>query len=450
MDLLHKNVHNEPGWLQRYVLHFDYLLLIFVLVTTGFGLLVLDGATYGLPKVAGKVADQARWWAISMGVFAGAVVFPYRWLKALGWGVYLFIIGTLVMLFCAGHYEFNPGGYAKTINGACSWFDVPVPGLGLVRVQPAEFAKIALVIVLSQWLAWRREHLKNLWECIMPVVLMAIPGLLVCSQPDFGSFAIFLPLPFILLFVAGLPWRIVWPTIVVSLIVIVIGTYYLATAKEVPFMRQYALARIQVFLKGPISEAINPIASILNPPGIEQILYGPNTSEAVVETPTAASPDAANNAATPEARKSKIEKRKKDYQLYQAELALGSGQLTGKGRRKGTQTQMQFLPDFWTDFVFSSLGEQFGLVGCLGLLGLYLLIMWRAIRIAILNEDPFGRYLVCGLISIVLLHVYLNVGMSTRLLPQTGLPLPLITYGGSFLATNYLIFGLIANVSMRR
>ncbi len=448
MDRMLTSDHNEPGWLQRYVLHFDYLLFLLVLGTTGFGLLVLDGATYGLPDVAGKVADQARWWGISLGVFAGAVLVPYRWLKALGWVAYLFLLGTLVLLFCAGHYGFNPGEYAKTINGACSWFDVPVPGMGMVRVQPAEFAKIALVLVLSHWLAWRHEHLKNLWECIIPVALMGIPGLLVCSQPDFGSFAIFLPLPFILLFVAGLPWRIVWPTIVISLVLIFCGTYYLATAQKVPFMRQYALARIQVFLKGPISEAINPIASILNPPGIEQVLYG-SPATATVETPALTSPEAEKEAAQ-ETRKSKVEKRKKDYQLYQAELALGSGQLTGKGWRKGTQTQMRFLPDFWTDFVFSSLGEQFGLVGCLGLLGLYLLIMWRAVRIAVLNEDPFGRYLVCGLISIVLLHVYLNVGMSTRLLPQTGLPLPLVTYGGSFLATNYLIFGLIANVSMRR
>ncbi|HNY28494.1 MAG TPA: rod shape-determining protein RodA [Candidatus Sumerlaeota bacterium] len=443
------NTPHEPGWLQRYLFHFDYLLFLFVLAATGFGLLVLDGATYGLVgQVAGKVADQARWWGISMAVFALAVLIPYSWLKALGWVAYLFLIGTLFVLFCADHFGFNPGEYAKMINGAYSWFDVPVPGLGVVRAQPSEFAKIALVLVLSHWLAWRHEYLTNLWECIVPVVLMTLPVILICAQPDFGSAAIFLPLPFILLFVAGLPWRIVWPTVVVSLIVVVIGMYYLATAKEVPFMRQYALARIQVFLKGPISEAINPIANILNPPGIEQVLYGSNDS-ATVETPAAAAETASNETAA-ETRKSKIEKRKKDYQLYQAELALGSGQLTGKGWRNGTQTRMQFLPDFWTDFVFSSLGEQFGLVGCLGLLGLYLLIMWRAVRIAILNEDPFGRYLVCGLISIVLLHVYLNVGMSTRLLPQTGLPLPLVTYGGSFLATNYLIFGLIANVSMRR
>ncbi len=395
--------------------------------------------------MAENVGDQARWWGISLVVFIGAVAIPYRWLKALGWGAYLFLLGALVWLFCAGHYGFNPGGYAKTINGACSWFDVPVPGLGLVRVQPAEFAKIALVLVLSHWLAWRRERLTSVWECIVPVVLMAIPGLLVCSQPDFGSFAIFLPLPFILLFVAGLPWRIVWPTVLISLVLIVSGTYYLATAKEVPFMRQYALARIQVFLKGPISEAINPIASILNPPGIEQVLYGPSAS---APTLPSATEDAEKNSA--DEQKKKVTKGKKDYQLYQAELALGSGQITGKGWRKGTQTQMRFLPDFWTDFVFSSLGEQFGLIGCLSLLALYLFILWRSVRIAILNEDPFGRYLVCGLISIVLLHVYLNVGMSTRLLPQTGLPLPLITYGGSFLATNYLIFGLIANVSMRR
>ena len=138
------------------------------------------------------------------------------------------------------------------------------------------------------------------------------------------------------------------------------------------------------------------------------------------------------------------------YNIRQAEISLGSGGLWGKGWKRGTQTRLRFLPERHTDFIFSSLGEQFGLGGCVVLLSLYTLIIGRALRPALTVRNKFGRLSVVGLVSCFIIHILFNVGMSLRLLPVTGLPLPLFSYGGSFLLTNYILFGIIDSIYMRR
>ena len=138
------------------------------------------------------------------------------------------------------------------------------------------------------------------------------------------------------------------------------------------------------------------------------------------------------------------------YNIRQAEISLGSGGIWGKGWKQGTQTRLRFLPERHTDFIFSSLGEQFGLAGCALLLLLYGLICLRALIAVHYTRNSFGRLLVVGLLACFLLHILFNVGMTLRLLPVTGLPLPLFSYGGSFLLTNYLIFGMIQSVGMRK
>jgi cell division protein FtsW (lipid II flippase) len=239
------------------------------------------------------------------------------------------------------------------------------------------------------------------------------------------------------------------------------GLYAIYTAETtLSFLRPHQMKRIQVF-RAPLEDALRPIFRPFQPAGVEQALAGLGTDptrraptaeagpgETEGETAGAGAPTSAEAR-----REAALEARKAAaavWQIQQAEMALGSGRMFGKGWGKGTQSREGFLPAHYTDFIFCSLGEQFGMVGCFLLLGLYLLIAWRALHVAATASDPFGRCLVVGLLAVILLHVFFNVGMTVRLLPVTGLPLPLMSYGGSFLATNYLILGLIANVSMRR
>lgn len=439
----------ESGRSQPYVVQLDYLLVLFVLVTTGLGLLVLRGSTSGVPGLDDYTAKQAEWWAISLGVFAVALIVPYRWLKVLGWPVYLVLIAALVLLAVGATHGWTWGDRLVKRGGAMSWIRLRQEWF----IQPAEFAKIAVVIVLAHWLAWRQKNLTSIWECIVPVVLVAVPIGLLVVQPDLGTAMVFMPLPFILLFVAGLHWRVVLLGVFVGIVGLGAGLYAIYTAETtLSFLRPHQMKRIQVF-RAPLEDVLRPIFRPFQPAGVEEALAGlsagPNK-----KPPEAGEPGGEAALGSAEAtREAVLEARKSAaavWQIQQAEMALGSGRMFGKGWGKGTQSREGFLPAHYTDFIFCSLGEQFGMVGCFLLLGLYLLIAWRALHVAATTSDPFGRCLVVGLLAVILLHVFFNVGMTVRLLPVTGLPLPLMSYGGSFLATNYLILGLIANVSMRR
>lgn len=412
---------DQSGKTALYFYQFDYLLLAFILAATVFGLIVLDGSTYQVAGLSDLVHQQMRWAAIALAVFALAAAMPYRWLLVLGWPFYLACLVLLLALLVASRFPQLSFLTAVKSYGATSWYRFQLGSMS-VRFQPSEFTKIAVVIVLAQWLAWRGERVRHLHECLAPLVVAYIPMAVVLKQPDFGTASIFLPLPLVLLFVAGLPWRTILVSVLLAVVLSGGAAFYLATAESVPGLRKYQLQRIHSFL--------TPLVQPFQPPGIEDVLQ---------------------RRREPEGRSERAPKITADqWQIRQAEMALGSGRLTGKGWRQGTQSRLRFLPKHYNDFIFCSLGEQFGFVGCVALIGLYILIVWRALTIAALASDPFGKYMVVGLLTIFVVHVFINIGISVRLLPVTGLPLPFMSHGGSFLVVNFLIFGLIANVGMRR
>jgi rod shape determining protein RodA len=138
------------------------------------------------------------------------------------------------------------------------------------------------------------------------------------------------------------------------------------------------------------------------------------------------------------------------YNLHQSEIAIGAGGVVGRGYLKGTQTNLAFVPEQQTDFIFTVVGEEFGFVGAVVLLMLFLLVLWRAYRIAMTSRDPFGTYLAIGIAAMFAIQIFVNVGMTIGIMPITGIPLPFISYGGSALIADFIAIGLLANVHMRR
>lgn len=357
---------------RRLLKHFDFLILILIVLLSVLGIVVMYGSTHAIPHLQGIAKRQAVWVLVGLLGFAVALSFDYRHLKRLAYVLYAICILLLVILLVRG----------MTIKGSASWFS-----FGAIRMQPSEFTKLAVVVVLAAYLSDRTLRIQQMRHVVLPVLLVGLPTLLILKQPDIGTASIFLPVLFIMLFISGARKRVLITLLVVFLACA--GAAY-------PFLKPYQKQRIAIFLN-PGSDALN-----------------------------------------------------RGYNIIQAKIALGSGQLTGKGWGHGTQTALQFLPEHHTDFVFSSLGEQFGYVGCLGLLLLYGIVVGRGIRIARDAQDFFGCYLVIGLLAIFVIQIVVNVGMSVGLLPVTGLTLPFISYGGSSLLTNFLLFGLIANVEMRK
>jgi rod shape determining protein RodA len=259
--------------------------------------------------------------------------------------------------------------------------------LGLMNWQPSETMKIAVVVILARILASRPDPPRTVRALLLPLGVTLLPALLVLAQPDLGSATIYFAILFGLLYWAGVSRRLLISGILAA---------GLLAAGSYPFLKPYQKDRILIFLN----------------PGSDPLGSG--------------------------------------YNLVQSKIALGSGQWMGKGWGQGTQTNMEFLPEHHSDFIFASLGEQFGLLGCLAVLGIYALIAWRGLGVVALARDPVGALIAGGMMSIFLAHLAINLGMVFGFLPVTGLPLPFFSAGGSALVTNFLLFGLVVNVGMRR
>jgi rod shape determining protein RodA len=274
----------------------------------------------------------------------------------------------------------------ERIKGAQSWFILP---LGPVQFsfQPSEFGKIIVVMVLARYLSNRVMRFKKFHHTFVPLLIAGVPIGLIFIQPDLGTAVVFIPVILAMFYVAGIRKRVL-----IAFALLGVG----AAVGFYPLLKPYQKDRIKTFM--------NPGQDALG----------------------------------------------KGYNIIQAQAALGSGQMFGKGWGRGTQTSFRFLPEYQTDFVFPTFGEQFGLAGCLVILALYGIMLLRATYLAGATEDLYGALLVTGLVTVFVVHIVLNIGMATGLMPVTGLPLPLFSYGGSFILVCYMMIGLIVSVGARR
>lgn len=259
--------------------------------------------------------------------------------------------------------------------------------LGPLNFQPSETMKIATALVCAQWLSLRPEDLRSWKGIIVPGLICGFPAMLILMQPDLGTASLFFLIFLATTIIAGASKRRIGLIILAALI---------GMASAYPFLKTYQKNRIMVFL--------NPEAD-----------------------PTGAG-----------------------YNVIQSKIAIGNGGLLGRGWGEGTQGVHRFLPEHHTDFIFASTVEQFGLLGGLLVLAGFLAIVWRMLVAMDRAKDRFGGIVVAGLAAVFCGHVVQNVSMTMGLVPVTGIPLPFLSYGGSFLVSVFLMFGLVLNVSSRR
>jgi rod shape determining protein RodA len=274
-------------------------------------------------------------------------------------------------------------------RGSTRWISV-----GFFTFQPSEFGKLLFVLAIAGFLSERARSVAAVRTTIRALGLGLVPVVLVFAQPDLGTALVYMAALGAMLFVCGTPWKQL--AVLGSLVVLVmVCVLWAGPAVGVNFLKGYQKSRLTCF--------VHP-------------------------------------------QKCTVDAR---YNLEQSIAAIGSGQFHGRGPKNATQTRLNFLPEHGTDFVFASYSEQRGFVGASILLALYLLVLWRALRIVTVARDPYSAIVAGGIVVALLFQIFVNVGMTMGIAPITGIPLPFVSVGGSSMIANLAAMGVLLAIHAR-
>lgn len=354
----------------KYLKEIHWPIVILTLLLAFVGIVAIYSASF---RQSGDYATKQLFWTlVALGVFLGALWMGYRVFLNLANSIYVVTIGLLIWVLF----------FAPAISGAHSWIKI-----GPLQIQPSEFAKIATIMVLANFLAARSPLIHQKRNLMLGFFLVALPTLLVLKQPDLGSALVFPPVLLAMIFYWGVRIR--------YLVIL-----FLLSLASLPIiwsnLKPYQQKRILVF----INPSIDPIGA--------------------------------------------------SYTAIQSKIAVGSGGLLGKGWLQGTQTQLDFVPEHHTDFIFCVLAEEFGFLGVLAVILLFVLLIRSAFQVMNHTTDLRAKFLALGIASYLAFQVFINIGMTIGITPITGLTLPFLSYGGSSLVATFFALGLVASIYRER
>ncbi len=395
----------------------NVLLALTVLLLCVAGLLALYSASLqvDLPFFKKVVGKQLLW--MILGIIVMAVIFLIQ-KKVLFDGAYLLYwlgIGLIVLPYFLG----------DAVTGTNRWFV-----LGPIHFQPSEFMKILVIITVARYLSRSDLIISDFRALIIPLLLVLLPMGIVIKQPDLGTAVIYFLLVFPMLFWAGArPYH---------LFIIVAPILSIVTAFNFYSFFIWVLVLILVFYFGKekIWTAVVLFVFNLSLGFLTPVFWNRLKPYQQNRIMTLFNVD--------------VDPQGSGYQVIQSQVAIGSGGLFGKGLGNGTQTHLKFLPEQHNDFIFSVIGEEYGFVGVILVLLLFLTLITLLINVAYRLRDRFSSLVVIGVASVLLFHVVVNIGMTVGLLPVTGLPLPFVSYGGSFMISCFTMIGIVYNISLER
>ena len=365
----------------------DYWLVLAVFVLSIFGIICIGSATHiNLGKDPSNFYKQMAWFAIGIVLMIIASQVDYEMFARYYILVYILNILLLAAVLVIGN----------TVNGATRWI-----AIGPISLQPSEFAKLIMIFFLAKFLSLRRENHDDIsYLPILAIICFStlLPVLLIQKQPSLSASLVLMAVLCIELFVAGLDMKII-RTVLLIAIPLVLFVFW-DVGRENPIIMDKILMPHQ----------FNRILAFVDP-------------------------------------ESNIDQY---YQTSKAISAIGSGQLTGKGLYNGTLNQLSYLPEPHNDFIFSVIGEEFGFIGCIIVLLLLLFIVFRCILIAISTRDLFSQLIAAGIAGMIAFQTFVNVGVATGIMPNTGMSLPFVSYGGSAMWTSMAAIGLVINIGMKR
>ncbi|MCB8817617.1 rod shape-determining protein RodA [Desulfosporosinus shakirovi] len=378
---------------RRALRNLDVLFILFTFLLLAASLVILSTASINVIKSDPfhYVETQTVWIVTGIVIAVVIAVIDYQKWQYFRWWIYGFnIVLLLIVIF-----------FGDTAKGATRW----IYFTDSIGIQPSEFAKIFIILTFADFLAKRKGRLNDIKDFIPPFLFMLGPMLLIFKQPDLGTTLVFVAIFIGMMFVAGAnPWK--FGGLLLGGAAVVGIVLWLHFSTDLPGWLQWAQG-----LPLPLQEyQLNRLVIFMDPAS---------------------------------------DRSGDGWHILQSLWAIGSGGLWGKGYRGGTQGQLNFLPEHHTDFVFSVVGEEFGFIGTITLLFLFLIFLLRSIYITIRARDMYGMLIGTGVVSMFTFHILVNVGMTSGIMPVTGIPLPLISAGGSAMWSNMAAIGLLLSVNLR-
>ncbi len=395
---------------------FDLGLIIPAVILFCIGLAAIYSSTLNNPHATGNFHKQLIWGLGSFIVFFVVYSIPTNYLKTISIPTYLISIFFLLVVLVIG----------KRISGQKSWLGLE--GLGF---QPSELAKLGTVLFLAAFLSRKSANVDSFKDIFISLAIGFFPVVLIMLEPDLGTSFVFIGIILAILFWKGISLFGLFVVLSPAIIAIssLFGIYYFLIGLAVVIVC-LLFFRKDLFLSGSIV-AINLAAGFFTNYVLRALSIHQQIRIRSFINPSADPLGAGYNA-------------------IQAKVAIGSGGLWGKGFLAGSQTQLQFIPEQWTDFIYCVIGEEFGFIGTIITLGLFLYLFIRLLKLASSAKDEFLSLTLIGILSIYFIHFIINVGMVVGILPIVGLPLPFVSYGGSSLLANMIMLGIAANVFRTR
>ncbi|NWF50856.1 MAG: rod shape-determining protein RodA [Ignavibacteriaceae bacterium] len=395
---------------------FDLGLFLPAILLTIFGLAAIYSATINNLNASGNFTKQLFWGIGSIIVFFIAYSVPTNTFRLVTIPSYLLSLLLLTAVLLIG----------RRVSGAKSWLD-----LGMMGFQPSEFAKIGTVLALASFLSRKNTDIDNFRDILFALAIGLIPVALILLEPDTGTSFIFLGFILTMIFWKGISLFGLFVVLSPGIVAVssLFGMYYfigslIIVAAALIFFRK------DIFFSGSIF-ALNLAAGFFTDYVFKAL--SPHQQKRIHSfIDPSADPLGAG------------------YNAIQAQVAVGSGGIWGKGFLNGNQTQLQFIPEQWTDFIFCVIGEEFGFIGGIVVLSLFLILFVRILRLITSAKDEFLSLTLTGIFSIYFFHFLINVGMVVGIMPVVGIPLPFVSYGGSSLLANMIMLGIVANVYRTR
>lgn len=367
----HRSKHSAIKSQLLRLLEINWFIVLVMAVIAGIGLAMMYSA--GAEDNAPYFSQQLARFSFAFVVMLMIAVIPMRMLLDYAYIIYFLCLLVLAVVDVAGHIGM----------GAQRWVK-----LGGVNLQPSEFMKLAVILVLARYFHnSHQDDVKRITFLIIPLLLIALPAFFILRQPNLGTTTILVVVGLIMCFLAGVQWRY-----------FTLGIISVVTAAPVlwHFMHSYQKRRVLTFL----DPQQDPLGA--------------------------------------------------GYNILQSMIAIGSGGLLGKGYLQGSQSQLNFLPEKHTDFIFTMFAEEFGFFGSITLLLLYMLLLSAGMLVAIRSRSTFGAMVAAGVVALLFIHILINCAMVMGMLPVVGVPLPLMSYGGSIMLSSVFAVGLLLNAYVHR